>query len=82
VAAQYHTTRFKLVPRLAKALAVPVPPVRKPGSAWADGPAPQVSLRDIAGRLVIRHRKEKRPAPVTSDRDAHAPGLPGPLIAG
>ena len=34
VAAQYHTARFRLVPHLAKALSVPVPPVRKPGSAW------------------------------------------------
>jgi hypothetical protein len=38
VAAQYHTARFRLVPRLAKALSVPVPPVRKPGSAWTELP--------------------------------------------
>jgi hypothetical protein len=31
VAAQYHTARFRLVPHLAKALSVPVPPLRKPG---------------------------------------------------
>jgi len=30
VAAQYHTARFRLVPHLAKALSVPVPPVRTP----------------------------------------------------
>ena len=40
VAAQYHTARFRLVPRLAKALSVPVPPFRKPGSAWAELPRP------------------------------------------
>jgi hypothetical protein len=31
VASQYHTARFQLVPSLAKALAVPVPPLRRPG---------------------------------------------------
>jgi hypothetical protein len=30
VAAQYHTARFRLVPQLAKALSVPVPPVQEP----------------------------------------------------
>ncbi|HEY1916305.1 MAG TPA: recombinase family protein [Streptosporangiaceae bacterium] len=40
VAAQYHTARFRLVPRLAKALSVPVPALRKPGSAWAELPRP------------------------------------------
>lgn len=38
VAAQYHTARFRLVPHLAKALSVPVPALRKPGSAWAELP--------------------------------------------
>jgi hypothetical protein len=41
----------------------------------------EMSLRDIAARLVIStgkktrhlHREEERPAPVTGDRDAHAP---------
>ena len=36
VAAQYHTARFRLVPQLAKALSVPVPPLRKPGTAWTE----------------------------------------------
>jgi hypothetical protein len=40
VAAQYHTARFRLVPRLAKALAIPVPPVRRPGAAWTELPRP------------------------------------------
>jgi DNA invertase Pin-like site-specific DNA recombinase len=40
VAVQYHTARFRLVPSLAKALSVPVPAVRKPGSAWAELPRP------------------------------------------
>ena len=38
MAAQYHTARFRLVPHLAKALSLPVPPLRKPGSAWAELP--------------------------------------------
>ncbi|MEU9456511.1 hypothetical protein [Streptomyces sp. NPDC048277] len=33
VAIQHHTAHFRLVPQLAKALGVPTPAVRKPGSA-------------------------------------------------
>src|SRR5664280_2562037 len=33
VAVQYHTARFRLVPSLAKALNVPTPAARRPGSA-------------------------------------------------
>jgi len=40
VAIQYHTARFRLVPQLAKALNVPTPAVRKPGSAWTELPRP------------------------------------------
>ncbi len=40
VAAQYHTARFRLVPHLAKALNVPTPAIRKPGSAWVELPRP------------------------------------------
>jgi DNA invertase Pin-like site-specific DNA recombinase len=40
VAIQYHTARFRLVPHLTKALSVPVPTLRKPGSAWAELPRP------------------------------------------
>ncbi|RVX41278.1 hypothetical protein EDD27_3779 [Nonomuraea polychroma] len=38
VAAQYHTARFRLVPSLARALNVPTPALRKPGSAWIELP--------------------------------------------
>ena len=38
IAAQYHTARFRLVPALAKALSIPVPPVRRPGSGWIELP--------------------------------------------
>ncbi|MGW3660308.1 recombinase family protein [Streptomyces sp. NPDC005151] len=40
VAIQYHTARFRLVPQLAKALSVPTPAVRKPGSVWTELPRP------------------------------------------
>ncbi|MFD4862204.1 zinc finger domain-containing protein [Streptomyces atratus] len=40
VAIQYHTVRFRLVPQLAKALSVPTPAVRKPGSLWTELPRP------------------------------------------
>jgi DNA invertase Pin-like site-specific DNA recombinase len=40
VAAQCHTARFRLVPHLAKALTVPTPALRKPGSAWVELPRP------------------------------------------
>ncbi|MFJ8794152.1 recombinase family protein [Streptomyces sp. NPDC102462] len=39
-AIQYHTARFRLVPHLAKALSVPTPAVRRPGSAWTELPRP------------------------------------------
>ncbi|MFH8642306.1 recombinase family protein [Streptomyces goshikiensis] len=40
VAIQYHTARFRLVPSLAKALNVPVPATRKPGTTWVELPRP------------------------------------------
>ena len=40
MAIQYNTARFRLVPHLGKALSVPVPAVRKPGSAWVELPRP------------------------------------------
>jgi hypothetical protein len=45
VATQYHTARFRLVPHLAKALSVPVPPLRRPGSAWIELPRPAPAAR-------------------------------------
>jgi hypothetical protein len=87
VAAQYHTARFRIVPQLAKALSIPVPPLRKPGSARARGKSiggaavtdeamlavalhlrgQELSLRDIAARLVIATGKKKgqHPSPAT-----------------
>jgi Resolvase, N terminal domain len=51
VAAQYHTVRFRLVPALAKALNVPTPALRKPGSAWME------LTRPAAGTQTSGHAK-------------------------
>jgi len=57
VAAQYHTARFRLVPRLAKALAVPVPPVRRPGSAWTELPRPAAAGTSPTGHVRIGYAR-------------------------
>jgi len=57
VAAQYHTARFRLVPRLAKALAVPVPPLRRPGSAWTELPRPPAAGTAAAGHVRIGYAR-------------------------
>ncbi len=57
VAAQYHTARFRLVPHLAKALAVPVPPLRRPGSAWTEMPRPAASGAAQAGHVRIEYAR-------------------------
>src|SRR6266446_5231965 len=57
VAAQYHTARFRLVPHLAKALSVPVPPLRRPGSAWAELPRPPVADAAQAGHVRVGYAR-------------------------
>jgi DNA invertase Pin-like site-specific DNA recombinase len=57
VAVQYHTARFRLVPHLAKALSVPVPPLRKPGSAWAELPSPPAAGGEPAGHVRIGYAR-------------------------
>ncbi len=57
VAAQYHTARFRLVPRLAKALAVPVPPLRRPGSAWAELSRPPAAGTVPAGHVRVGYAR-------------------------
>jgi DNA invertase Pin-like site-specific DNA recombinase len=57
VAWQYHTSRFRLVPRLAKALAVPVPPLRRPGSAWAELHRPATVGAVPAGHVRIGYAR-------------------------
>jgi DNA invertase Pin-like site-specific DNA recombinase len=57
VAVQYHTARFRLVPHLAKALAVATPPVRKPGSMWVELPRPAVRGTEPAGHARIGYAR-------------------------
>jgi DNA invertase Pin-like site-specific DNA recombinase len=57
VAAQYHTARFRLVTRLAKALAVPVPPLRRPGSAWTELPRSPAAGAAAAGHVRIGYAR-------------------------
>ena len=57
VAAQYHTARFRLVPRLARALSVPVPPLRKPSSAWTKLPRPAAAGSALAGHVRIGYAR-------------------------
>ena len=57
VAAAYHTARFRLVPRLAKALAVPVPPHRRPGSPWTELPRPAAPAAGPAGHVRIGYAR-------------------------
>lgn len=56
-AAQYHTARFRLVPRLVKTLAVPIPPLRRPGSAWAELPRPAAAGAVPAGHVRIGYAR-------------------------
>jgi len=57
VAVQYHTARFRLVPSLAKALSVPVPTVRKPGSVWVELPRPAAAGTRPAGHVRIGYAR-------------------------
>jgi Resolvase, N terminal domain len=57
VAAQYHTARFRLVPRLAKALSGLVPPLRSPGSAWTELPWPPAVGSASAGHVRIGYAR-------------------------
>ena len=57
VATQYHTARFRLVPHLAKALGVPVPALRKPGSAWTELPRPPTPDAVSAGHVRIGYAR-------------------------
>ena len=57
VATQYHTARFRLVPRLAKALSVPVPPHRRPGAAWTELPRPPAAGAAPAGHVRIGYAR-------------------------
>lgn len=57
VAVQYHTARFRLVPSLAKALTVPTPAVRRPGSAWVELPRPVAAGVEPSGHVRIGYAR-------------------------
>jgi DNA invertase Pin-like site-specific DNA recombinase len=57
VAIQYHTARFRLVPSLAKALNVPVPAVRKPGTAWVELPRLAGASAEPVGHVRIGYAR-------------------------
>lgn len=57
VAVQYHTARFRLVPSLAKALAVATPALRKPGTAWTELPRLAAAGADPAGHARIGYAR-------------------------
>jgi hypothetical protein len=57
VAIQYHTARFRRVPRLAKAPNVPTPAVRRPGSVWTELPRPVHAGAEPAGQVRIGYAR-------------------------
>ena len=74
MAAQYHTARFRLVPQLAKVLSVPVPPLRRPGSAWTELPRPPAADAVPTGRVRIGYA---RASTVRQSLDTQADSLRG-----
>jgi DNA invertase Pin-like site-specific DNA recombinase len=52
VAAKYHTARFILVPALREDLAVAVPPDRRPGTPWHQGPPVPADEPALAGAPI------------------------------
>ncbi|WP_246149276.1 recombinase family protein [Nonomuraea turkmeniaca] len=57
VAVQYHTARFRLVPAFAKALNVPTPAIRKPGTLWIELPRPATADAEPAGHARIGYAR-------------------------
>jgi DNA invertase Pin-like site-specific DNA recombinase len=57
VAVQYHTARFRLVPSLAKALNVPTPAARRPGSVWVELPRPIAVGAGPVGQVRIGYAR-------------------------
>ncbi|MDP9868985.1 hypothetical protein J2S55_008251 [Streptosporangium brasiliense] len=57
MAIQYHTARFRLVPQLTKALNVPSPAFRKPGSVWAELPRPRNAGAEPVGHACLGYAR-------------------------
>ncbi|MER6149353.1 zinc finger domain-containing protein [Streptomyces hirsutus] len=57
VAIQYHAARFRLVPQLTKALSVPTPAVRKPGSFWTELPRPASAGAEPVGHVRLGYAR-------------------------
>jgi DNA invertase Pin-like site-specific DNA recombinase len=57
VAVQYHTARFRLAPSLAKALNVPTPAIRKPGSVWVELPRLVAAGAEPTGHVRIGYAR-------------------------
>ncbi|WP_328835918.1 recombinase family protein [Streptomyces europaeiscabiei] len=57
VAVQYRTARCRLVPQLAKALSVPTPAIRKPGSMWAELPRPVSADAEPVGHVRLGYAR-------------------------
>jgi len=57
VSVQYHTARFRLVPSLTKALNVPTPAVRRPGSVWVELPRPVATGDEPVGQVRIGYAR-------------------------
>ena len=57
MAVQYHTARFRLVSHLAKALSVPTPAVRNPGSAGPNCPGPRAPAPHRSGHVRLGYAR-------------------------
>ncbi|MFI7455651.1 recombinase family protein [Nonomuraea sp. NPDC049714] len=57
VATQYHTARFRFAPSLAKALNVPTPALRRPGSTWTELPRPAAAATQTSGHAKIGYAR-------------------------
>lgn len=65
VAIQYHTACLRLVPQVAKALNVPTPAVRKPGTAWTELPRPRTAGDEPAGHVRLGYARPLPASPWT-----------------
>ncbi|WP_328767220.1 hypothetical protein [Streptomyces sp. NBC_00286] len=79
MAIQNHAARFRLLPQLAKALNVPTPTVRKPGSAWTELPRPTSAGTEPGGRVRLGYARASMP--LLPSRPACTEGRVSPSLA-